>query len=905
MKNFIEVGASSIRFSVNKLPENNVGLQRLLAELLDNGQAFQIGQYIELLHEDVANLSNDERTTLELPKVFDKTIYCEGKGQLNEEQFQFNVTFRDYVDGQDLNGIISGSILKTTNEEYCLNSAQYRFLAKVSEHDNSQERGANLNYRSLSLLKKLLEDSPNESIVFDSYLTSENTLLVDQFNISMDTNEDGSLHVSAAVEQAPWFDEKFNKFPSVRKMYTTQDENGERIRIPLNVRETETLYEVKKLKRVEPEDVPAFIEHPEEFIDPGVINLDDFSDRVMELGLYQPKYYPFVSKYKSDWIPGILIEGCGGERTKLLIETEGELEEVATLIAEAKSTRKEKVSWKGHDIPVERMEESIQVARKQFDDQSRPVEATKSIDKRVLIIHENVEDLTFGGSPASTDTFEHVFEEIPGLDKKYKLFPHQTEGIAWMQTAVRQKLTGVLLADDMGLGKTLQILSLIQWHNEKINEARKPYLVIAPVSLLENWNQEFKNYFPVSQLYIDEVHGSSARNISKNLLSENAIYMTTYETLRRKQKAFCAVDWAVVVMDEAQKVKTPGTLVTNAVKALKVDFMVPMTGTPVENSLMDMWCIIDACAPGLLGSASEFSKKYQKPLEADDTDVAALGDDLRRSIGIYIKRRLKADELEGLPRKEEVRNHKSMPVLQASRYREVLGDYQSAKESPDFGRGTILKLLQAMRETCDHPNLFDNSYELMSADALLQSCAKLQVTFDLLKHVKAKNEKALIFCHSKKAQRMLGQFFQDMFELPSVSIINGDTPTSSSGKDRSKVTRQGAIDRFQEVSGFNLIVMSPLAAGFGFNITEANHVIHYTRHWNPAKECQATDRAYRIGQKNTVYVYYPMSTSEEYRTFDVVLDDLLERKYELATASLFPSERAEVRQSDLVNALFE
>ena len=374
------------------------------------------------------------------------------------------------------------------------------------------------------------------------------------------------------------------------------------------------------------------------------------------------------------------------------------------------------------------------------------------------------------------------------------------------------------------------------------------------------------------------------------------IILTNYESLRNAQLNFCAVEFDIVAMDEAQKIKTPGTIVTNAAKALNSNFKIAMTGTPVENSLLDLWCIMDFCVPGLLGNAKDFSSKYQNPLKNKDTDIVALGNEVHENLGVYFLRRLKQDAAKDLPNKFEVKKHVEMPTVQRNTYQEVINEYNNGIEP------NILVTILNIRKVSEHPFLYNSSLMAYESNELVETSARLQATISFLDKIKEKGEKVIIFTERKDSQKMIQKICYERYGLVS-KIINGDTPSIISVNYSGRQTRQESIDEFQSVNGFNVIIMSPVAAGMGLNVTAANHVIHYSRHWNPAKESQATDRAYRIGQDKDVYVYYPMAVCKEFRSFDETLDDLLNRKSNLATSTIYPTESIEVKPEEISSLL--
>lgn len=471
----------------------------------------------------------------------------------------------------------------------------------------------------------------------------------------------------------------------------------------------------------------------------------------------------------------------------------------------------------------------------------------------------------------------------------------------------------------MGLGKTLQILYFIEWHAQQNNHS-KPYLIVAPVTLIENWENEYIKFFTLRSLQLIKLYGTTELKKEYNkqnidFLQKQQIILTNYETLRAYQFNLCAVDYAVVALDEAQKIKTPGTLIEYACKLLKSDFKIAMTGTPVENTLIDLWCIMDFSVPGLLGCAKDFAKKFQSPLKEEKTDIVKLGEKLRDGIGIFIKRRLKQDVAKDLPIKydnENSRIKKQMPEIQLERYKIEIELAKNSNLQEKNKRNQVLKSLWAIRAISDHPFLVDSQILNFSSSELIASSAKLQILIDILLEVKNKDEKAIVFADRKDTQKMLQKVIYDIFSI-FPSIVNGDTPTIKKAKETNNLSRQQTIDRYQEEIGFNIIILSPLAAGIGLNVTKANHIIHFTRHWNPAKEEQATDRAYRIGQNKNVHVYYPMAVFPEsminedgnkQKSFDETLDILLARKKSLATSTLFPTEQAEVKPDEIFADIF-
>jgi hypothetical protein len=359
------------------------------------------------------------------------------------------------------------------------------------------------------------------------------------------------------------------------------------------------------------------------------------------------------------------------------------------------------------------------------------------------------------------------------------------------------------------------------------------------------------------------------------------IVLTTYETLRDLEFSFAAANWSVMICDEAQKIKNPNALVTTAAKKQNVLFRVACTGTPVENTLTDLWCLFDFVQPGLLGGLNEFGRTYRKPIEAKTDEEKARVAELRKKIEPQIIRRTKEEVATNLKAKIIVKECQTLPIslFQLSIYTQAITLFKQRKEpgvrSPFKNH---LGLLQYLKIICTDPrSIGAEASTNESLDSYRKRSPKLDWLIVELLRIKKCDEKVIVFCEFKGVQRLLRHYINEAFGFVP-DIINGDTEASASHQN----SRQKRIRAFQGKPGFDIIILSPIAVGYGVNIQAANHVIHYTRTWNPAKEDQATDRAYRIGQSKEVYVYYPVITSNEFTTFDVKLHQLLEYKREIA-----------------------
>jgi hypothetical protein len=890
----------------------------LLRELVENGKAQLSSNGVSLQHEDAASLDLLDAQLLTLPPPFPFDIRIDSSDTLNSQTLRFDWGFYEYAEGRQFLAKRIGSIVELEGGQRYLLSLDELNLCNALDEFNSLPIESKTFRENLLRFAEIKGLSDRSAAVLDRYLASEKVLAPDKISLKVTNNatRDVEFIPEIAPDVQSQFEQKFKANPRVEDVYALQDELGGRTRIVLTNQQVGELRKMKQANRLPRGERDALLQNPLVLFNPDVIDLDNYSDRVVEIGVYKPKFYPFVSPYKSEWIPGLVIETSPQERKKITINDNDELTAGKDALKEAKELSSSTVNWKGTNVPIGEFTKLLRLAERQFQGPKEPITKDPSTGEKVLIIKENIAELGFGTPSIPGQHLVGVqFFPPPNLKGSTKLLEHQRDGVAWMQSLLMQNHSGSLLADDMGLGKTLQVLCLIQWYyqetNPEVNDL--PSLIVAPVTLLENWEKEFDTFFERTDLRIRKCYGDySADFLSpsflvhevKKELGKKQIVLTNYETLRNHQLKLCAVDWGVVVLDEAQKIKTPGTLVTNAAKALKAQFKVAVTGTPVENTWMDLWCIVDFIIPGLLGSAKEFSGKYQKPLKLDETDIPQLGQQLRNEVGIFLMRRTKEDVLPELPTKHlipRVQTSRTMPPEQLERYNIEISQAKDATSSTD--RNRVLSAIWAVRNISDHPYLLEKQIDAYQASELVRTSAKLQVTCELLEQIKINREKVLLYADRKETQRLLAKVLREEFGIDA-RIINGDTPAYKPSARSSIESRQGAIDRFQAADGFNAIVLSPLAAGFGLNITGANHVIHYSRHWNPAKEDQATDRVYRIGQKKDVYIYYPMAIAEGFESFDVVLDKLLERKRALSRASLYPVDQAEIEPEELFRGVF-
>lgn len=781
----------------------------------------------------------------------------------------------------------------------------------------------------------------------------------------------GPVDLLPPADQAS-FAKVFRKYPEAQQRYVI----GRNTYVVLEPLLAEALKVVRRMQAASVQERLAFLQRPHTYLRQALEEVADeehgddlwidrvldqifdstgYSERVQGIGVWQPKILPWLAGRPTQWLPdepGYAAKSPGDEGAPapaplgLIIDGQPvaidpvDCEGLIQQIQEARDQGQPAVEYKGVAIPATvQAEEALQTLIRQRDTgleaeagsaglsgdgaadghgEAGAIAEGNHAEKPlplVLLIHDNLEDLTFSIRGKRRPAREIDVQ----LFLRSQLKPHQLEGIQWLQAHWREGSPGALLADDMGLGKTLQALAFLKWVQLQLEAAgdtdegpvRRPLLIVAPTGLLQNWVAEHEQHFhrpglgvPVraygrelKRLRTADAGYSFAKrgqahpvgSIDVNTLQRADWVLTTYETLRDYQMDFGQVHWAVIVFDEAQRIKEPAALVTHAAKAMKADFVLTVTGTPVENRMADFWCIVDTAQPGLLKDLRTFVKTYEPGDDA--ADLAERLKTLRRQVDQaepeppthpkVMLRRIKHDHLKGLPSRTTVQCPEPMPSIQAERYAAAV----EAGRRAGGERGKMLTILQELRRISLHPRTDD--VDELSPEQIIQESARFRALFRILDEIHDKREKALVFLDDLMWIQRLRLMIQDRYGL-------ARTPLAITG-DVSGDKRKAFVDSFQEAEGFQVLLMTPKAGGVGLTATAANHVIHLSRWWNPAVEDQATDRVYRIGQTRPVFVYYPMAIHPRWpgHSFDERLHEHLERKRALSRQLLLPGHLTE------------
>lgn len=463
---------------------------------------------------------------------------------------------------------------------------------------------------------------------------------------------------------------------------------------------------------------------------------------------------------------------------------------------------------------------------------------------------------------------ESIKSVRPGRNFKATLRGYQQHGLNWLHF-LHSLQFGACLADDMGLGKTIQIIAFINSLKSKRKGNKQAHLLVVPASLLSNWQKELERFAPSLTYFI--AHSSANADISKttkdnDFLNNYDIVITTYALIQR-YKWLQTYKWQYVILDEAQAIKNPGTKQTKAVKKLKCYNRIALTGTPIENKLGDLWSLYDFINPGLLGSIGEFTK-FTKGLQNEGYAR------LKKIIRPYILRRLKTDKsiINDLPDKIEMKVYASLSKKQILLYQQLVNGLAKAikKSEGTQRRGIILGSLIKFKQICNHPGQYLDNGEFLEKDS-----GKFAQLNEICQTILAKREKVLVFTQFKEIAPALHDFLQSVFGREGL-ILHGGTAVKK---------RKGLIERFQSDEYVPFFILSVKAAGVGLNLTAANHVIHFDRWWNPAVENQATDRAFRIGQKKKVLVHKLITTGTIEEKIDAMIEDKLSLSREIMESS--------------------
>lgn len=921
--------------------------------LAEQGIATPLANGYRLSSFDATRLDREIADILDLPPRFPGEFHAHVWG--NTTSSRFSVTPTLVLDGISAPIDRTGPLVDVGGQVYLLSPSALAAIDALDFHDSlpvdARTERANVELVALLQDARTLASSHEAELSDPGFVPTLaqfdnlSTARPSKVGLIAEQQDDGSLLLSPDLG----VDASAEAF--IRRRHQLESGNVVRIDdqlILLTDPQRAAVAEVIDKSHIPASHVKEFLRAPGDYFESDDVDVDiSFGIRVEGIGLVVPMTFHEASESGIDWLATVDRLISPAALAESIVE-QPELADVREKVAAARESGASTITVDDRVVDIsdhDLVDEELEKAAARLEAQQPSVPSTPPSDLTVgMFIVESTDRGDVLRGLAATAARDHA-PDLTGL--RYAPYSHQEEGIKWISGLMRASLAsptegpriqGGLLADDMGLGKTFMTLAAVRDFNKQqvsTHGSAKPTLAVLPLSLIENWESEIEQFFEESP-FSDIVVLQTDRDLShfrragrsretqigesdldeSGMVKEEALRLSlrvgsahgnhrldtpgrlviaTYQTLSSYQLSLGQVEWGAVVFDEAQTIKNPETLASRAAKGLKADFKLLATGTPVENSLKDLWNLMDTAQPDLLGSWQQFRSTWVPSTDESSDRVLERGKDLRDEVGSFMLRRTKESVLSGLPTKtlhvgwtEEApgddagirldeRLAVTMPEPQRVAYDHVLDSHSSAK-------GGALKTLQRLRSVSLHPEVGAERFEHVDSN----DSARLIATFEVLDAVRRTGEKAIVFVIDKRMQLKLARWLGDRYSIP-VKIVNGDTSAVAGRSSRNGTgTRKSIIAEFESVDGFNVIVMSPLAVGTGLTIVGANHAIHLERHWNPAKEAQATDRIYRIGQTKPVHVYLPLALHPDVTSFDLNLDALLRSKTDLKDAIVVP-----------------
>ena len=890
--------------------DNAVLVDALFRECDESYRPEFAGDKVLCSDQFIATLTEIETKQLSLPPVSQAKLKISAEGLISRPGFTLNYRLLRPEGRPFLGAIVDGILLKTGAQSQLILDPLYSIIKRIDYFNLVPAKDMDERFVRWGEVQELL---PEDAIV-EGQLSAITICRADRLTLDIRDHGvfnpllikpsaekawdiQGQSDVEYAVPKAKQkeFEQQFKKWNSAKSNYAIG--NGTYVVLPDRV--SKVLSVVKTFQQKPYEERLAFVANPHQYINES-LELDEtpeeldaifvetpefISQRIEQIGIWEPKLCAYVVKRDADWVPDDDIRLFFPIDDMMVNFTVEEMKQLLALIKTALDDEKENITYKNQKVPVTLEVKNLLIKMlKPFEDKGDKPDVAIVIEAPIL--KDNIEDVDFEVIKKSP---RPDVSQLPQRLKTTSLYEHQKFGLAWLANHWQSGSIGALLADDMGLGKTIQALTFMAGVKQLMatnDYPNKPFLIVAPSGLLKNWRDEASTHLHhpgIGKLF--EAYGLNIRKLKDlNVVERNETLtdadwvLTTYETLRDKIKYFLSIDWGITIFDEAQKIKNPVSRVTEMAKSLSSDFTLMLTGTPVENELADLWCIVDTAQPGLFGSLSHFHNEYVKPAEADPLEAQRLKELLvERSSPPLMLRRMKVDHIEGLPEKIIKEVPMVMPELQAQEYENIVKEVQLEKGKA----GAVLKFIQKIRKASLVAEEFDGSG---INDGVIKRSARLTALINILDDIAKKGEKALVFCEAIQVQEYLSGYLQQRYQLAKRPFrINGQVDGN---------TRKTYVDEFQqgEIGQFDIMLLSPKAGGVGLTITAANHVIHLTRWWNPAVEDQSTDRAFRIGQNKPVYVYIPLAIHPTYgdKSFDANLNRLLNTKRNLSLNALLP-----------------
>lgn len=914
---------------------------------------------IRLSHRTLSAISSETADALGLPPLVDLTLRTDVTGQIGGSDFR--LTHNWTRAGRKEVARRTGAILETSGDGADGLRRLPRWMLDALEVADRFQGGSDLDehWAALARFRRALEpgvrmdgSDPEARVGMTDFLSGLEVTLTDRFSISPRGEDQFAIvpFLGETVEAAEREGEQVSEAQAELqdgRLLAFQDRafaRGARPAYKLGAQSylvvdpaaAPVLKVMTEMQRADPVTRSAFVKNPrlriteavtdhlrskgqldgltpsaeqeliEQAAEPAFVETREYSERVIGLTVYEKPSLEIAGS-GTTWLPEAFtaaatetIEAMAPDQIQELIKR------VETAIAAGEPA----ISVGEAEIPATPVSRAVLEQRLEqvlkTDELEKRLGEKEDLDQRtgpiILDTAANLDELTWAAKISPRTSFAPG--TLPDVVKS-SLKGHQTDSFRWKLDAWEAGLPGVLNADEQGLGKTLQAIAFLAWMKENMSRSESgragPVLVVAPTSLLVNWEEEVDKHLQAPGLgNVVRLYGSALGGRKRPGLqgvetkSGNAVLdlgdigeaiqegrghrywvLTTYTTLTNYQHSLAKVPFSTAVFDEIQTVKNPVSLRAKAALAVNADFRIGLTGTPIENSTVDLWAIMEQLTPGRFGSLKAFRERFGEPEEGNMRELYALMFEKQEGLPPVALRRLKEEVARDLPEKTRRIHPRLMPDAQAAAYEKARGALASGS------RGGALKMLHHIRSVSVHPDAASPAEDA----AYIGMSARLVAAIEVLKEVRDRGERALVFIEHVKMQHRFIELVKREFGLARVDLINGSTAIPR---------RQEIVNRFQRHldrdEGFDLLVLGPKAAGTGLTLTAATHVIHLSRWWNPAVEEQCNDRVHRIGQTRPVTVHVPMAIHPGYQqnSFDCLLHSLMTRKRRLASSALWP-----------------
>lgn len=774
-----------------------------------------------------------------------------------------------------------GCVARADGQTYLLSREQYHLILELEEwedngnHESRARFQAKCKYLAGKAETKLSQFSENRNFCF-----------ADQVNLSVNGDAENGIMIAPELSDVP--KSVSSALPKHLERFNNISVDGKSVRLFVSDDAARRVNEIASILRIEGTDIPRFIHNPLSFLPEDLaFDTDDFSRRVRDLKIQTVRAISHIRAKKNTTDNGCffvsfntdLIEDTGydlGEAPKDSPELQAKFLQAAE---KGEEYLYHQGIWFKIDPSVVKSHAELKNKLKKDDNGNSyilPMEDLAHIQdiyqNQVAVEYEETQPNLLHGDPVAAYPIPASFNGTlkPYQNTDYQFLRHHYENN-----------TGALLVDDLALRKTVQIIALLA-HLADIGKL-SPALIVVPIALIDNWENQIRQFLPgVQRIYL---HQGVHRHRDLNMISMNEIVLTTYDTLARDREILRRQHWSCVICDEVQKVKNFNTLFAGSLKDMDTCCRIAVTGTPAESRLGELWSIVDFVQPGLLGSYRDFRANYEIPIQQQFPDREARIHALVQKISPIFLRRQKND----VPSDQlQLKNERCCPLKlnpeQMALYEDLIKKSQLTSErlTPE----TIQKLMML----CSHPRLVARrETPTAKASVLMRESPKLAWTIAQLKTIRKQKEKAIIFTGYIGIQAMLRQAIFEEFHI-NAQIISG--PVNG---DRVQMIRE-----FSQTPGFDVMILSPLAADVRLNLGAVNHVIHFSREWDPAAENFATDRICRIAHTRPVYVYYPIMESDRFETVEKRLDSLLQKKQELMRSAIVPTD-LEIHAEDFYN----